>query len=86
MPMPNNFSEDTGFHHGVDEEADIGAAASRVHAIMTPQEAAVLIELLDNTKMKLANREVNKDSLQARLEIAAAGLDAPASGHPLFYS
>ncbi len=85
MPMPNNFVEDTGFHHGVDETEDIGAAASRVHALMTPQEAQVLIELLDNTRMKLAEREVVKESLQARLEIAAAGMDAPASGHPLFY-
>lgn len=85
MPMPNNFVEDTGFHHGVDEESDIGAAASRVHAIMTPQEAQVLIELLDNTKMKLEEREVNKESLQSRLEIAAGGMDGPSSGHPLFY-
>ncbi len=86
MPGPNNLIDgESGFHHGVDEVSDIGAGATRVHALLTPQEAELLIELLDNTKKKLEEREVNKDSLQYRLGIAAQGMDAPASGHPAFF-
>ena len=74
-----------GFDHNVHEQVGVGSGSRKVHALVTPFEAQVLRELLDNTKMDLASREVNQESLDARLAVAASGQEAPLSGQPEFY-
>lgn len=74
-----------GFDHNIHEQVDVGAGSIRVQAVLTPYEAQALLEMLNNTKMDLESREVNPESLQYRLELAAAGENGPLSGQPEYY-
>lgn len=76
---------DQGFDHNIHDQVDTGAGSARVHAVLTPFEAKALLDMLANTKMDLAKREVNKDSLEYRLSLAASGHEGPLSGQPEFY-
>jgi hypothetical protein len=74
-----------GFDHNVHEQVGVASSGTRVHALVSPAEAQVLRELLENTKVDLPSRDVNKESLDYRLSLAAGGQEAPLSGQPEFY-
>jgi hypothetical protein len=74
-----------GFDHRIHEQVDVGAGASKVHALLTPYEAELLLELLSDTKVDFSEREVNPESLEYRLGLAATGQQAPQSGQPEYY-
>lgn len=74
-----------GFDHKIHETVAPAAGALKVNTVLTPYEAQALLAMLQNTKMDLVSREVNKDSLEYRLSLAAGGQHGPTSGMPEFY-
>lgn len=72
-----------GFDHKIHEQVDVGVGSFRVQTLLTPYEARELLRLLDGAGS--LDSEVNKESLEFRLGLAADGRDGPLSGQPEYY-
>lgn len=60
-------------------------AVNRVYALLSPQEASLLLDLVDAATIDAAATEVDEASLVARLTAAAEGRAPLQSGEQAYY-
>lgn len=81
MPLPNS----EGFDHKLHENVDVTQGSNKVHVLLTPEEAAHLLDLVERSSIDTPS-SIKEEAMLERLQYGADGLDGPTSGDARYYT